>query len=56
MINRVVFPIALQRLIAPESIREIDAAFARSGFEMRHQRVGRDVLPHLRVDLAIAFS
>ncbi len=53
VIDRVMFAVAPQRLIATKGIRVIDGPFAGGGLNMRHAGVRRHVLDDLGIDPSI---
>lgn len=53
VVDRIMFPIPFQGLIAPKGIRIIDRAFPRLGLDMPHEFFGTDRLHDLGVDAVL---
>src|SRR3990172_10838781 len=53
MIDRMVFPVTLERLITSEGIGVVDRALAGLGLNMMHQFLRGDTLHHVGVDPSI---
>ena len=50
VVNRMMFAIPFQGLIAPKGVRVIDRPFSRLGLDMPHEFLGTDRLHHFGVD------